>query len=155
MKTLALGFTAGLSLAGVGSALAQEVPPYAGTYYETLTEPSCSGNPSCTFVFKEVPALPIAYGNGTAVLNVSRVNCRFGLLGNGGGIAFATLGKTSNPAKLLFLSFTPLSGAEVYEQTTQFFVGPGASPIITIQLSGLLFFNDAFDPTCSVSGFMQ
>jgi hypothetical protein len=169
MKTLALGFTAGLSLAGVGPALAQEVPPYAGTYYETVTG-NCFGV-TCQFIFKEVPIINVPYGNGSAVLMASKVNCRIVVSGSSSGtpLAYAALGKSSNADKISILPNSTqgpylFQTANVYtvyyiDQITQFYVGPGASPMILISTPfgfPVVVPNAALDqPTCSVSGLMQ
>jgi hypothetical protein len=192
MKALVLRFAAGFALAfaSAGSALAQATPYSAtyATYYDTVAASNCVGSTSCTFTFAPVPTFTTSTtsNGGDGILTVSRVNCRFVAtninLGKEGTIvnppfAYAALGKTSNAAKLLYLTSSVTlypngisAGYSTYlvDQTTQFFVQAGGSPTITVTIgpspmTGLGVFSnlgvpplgDVNEPTCSVSGLIE
>ncbi len=179
MKTLVLGVlkvAAGVAFAfaTAGSALAQT--PYSAiyeAYNETVANPDCVGNTSCTFTFRAVPTFTTNAGS-LGNLIVSRVSCRIVATAGGtnipGKLSYAALGKTANAAKLFFLS----SSVDAYDssnssgfstnlidQTTEFFVQAGASPTITIAVNNLppLVFgapNASLDqPTCTVTGLIE
>jgi hypothetical protein len=181
MKIPALGFAAGLALAfaSVVSALAQSPPP---AYYETVASPNCVGTNNCTFIFPPVPtgATGGSFQNAPAYqrLTVMNVNCRIVTVApaSNSSLLYAALGKTSNADKIAFLSSTVGSYifhtglTTVYtifqiDQKTQFFVGAGFSPTITIvagppsglsPLPGAIIAPTSLDePTCSVSGLIE
>jgi hypothetical protein len=170
MKILVLGFAAGLALAfaSAGSALAQVT-----TYSATVASPSCVGANSCLFTFPAVPTIPgvpDVTGAGTQMLIDPWVNCRI-VVSNGGTtvlsvLTYAALGKTSNAAKLFFLSSSSASlyitspvsynTINIIDQKAQFFIQAGGSPTITIVTGAISAPNPTLDqPTCSVTGLIH
>jgi hypothetical protein len=180
MKIVVLGFVAGLALAFASavSALAQSPPP---AYYETVANPNCVGTNNCTFTFPPVPAgtsLQNGPSTGQQRLTVMNVNCRIVTVApaSNSALLYAALGKTSNADKISFLSstvgsyifhtdLTAIYNIFLIDQKTQFFVGQGFSPTITIvagpssginPLPGAMIAPTSLDqPTCSVSGIIE
>jgi hypothetical protein len=163
MKTLLAAVIASSLL---GYSLSNSALAQAATYSETVSNPNCVGNNTCTFLFPSV--------TGPGILTASRVTCRvitqqFLAPNVQGTIVYATLGKTSNIAKFEFLpsaafiygsTFTGTTGGftiNLIDSTTLYFIQAGGSPVINIVTSlPITVSSPAIDqPTCTVSGLVQ